>query len=90
MRAWYSRSIQTSEFQSKKLCKKSKIKLQVMKLANREGIYLGGHLISSVLYDYKESQTNINLTKVSLVYLGGFFYVIPLPISDETLKHDFL
>ena len=31
------------------------------------------HLITSVLYDYKESQTNVNLTKVSLVYLGGFY-----------------
>ena len=26
-----------------------------------------------VFHDYKESQPNINLTKVSLVYLGGFY-----------------
>ena len=38
---------------------------------HKGGPIKGGHLISSVLYDYKESQPNFNLTKVCLVYLGG-------------------
>jgi hypothetical protein len=47
---------------------------------------LGGHLITLVFYDSKESQPNINLTKVSFVYLGGFFYVITHLSSQMRLQ----
>ena len=88
MRAAYCRSIPESVFQSRNFAKNPHQTTNV--LGGYKLNLLGGHLITSVLYDYKESQTNINLTKVSLVYLGGFFYVIPLPLTDETSKLDFL
>ena len=46
---------------------------------------MGAHLTWSLqYYVYKESQTNVNLTKVSLVYLGGFYPHI-LKVTIETM-----
>ena len=67
---------------------------KICKKLNNVRLLLGGNILwvgiwsLQFLCDYIESQPNINLTKVSLVYLGDSITSHKLPVSNETLKRN--